>query len=451
MSIAQLEKLYEVEDLGTSVTDIPEDITQLILVLPDVSQPTLYAVDQYILRGGHALIFLDPHADAGTGGILGGSGKTSADLKPLLDAWGLEMVPERFVADAGHALSVDGGSGRAVRHLGLLGYEPGNFDQSDVVTGSLKTVNFATAGALRSKEKKDGISFEPLIRSSAEAALLDASQLAALTDPRSLYTRFEPTGERYVLAARVSGSLTTAFPQGRPENEDKKTAPEDGEKSEANKEEGDKSAKAADKSDTASKEKKAEKKQQPAHLAASVKDANLIVVADTDVLSNRLWVQVRQFFGQTLAQPFANNGDMLVNMVDNLAGNKDLISIRSRGQFSRPFTRVNALERSAQARFLRTEEELNNQLAATEQRLNQLQAAKKSQDSLVLSTEQTAELEKFQQEKLKIRKQLRQVQLQLNQEIADLGVFLKMLNILLVPVLLTALALFWRWRRRAAV
>ncbi|MCY4471625.1 MAG: Gldg family protein [Kistimonas sp.] len=450
VSISQLEKMYDVQDLGTSVTDIPEDITQLVLVLPELPQETLYAVDQYILRGGNALIFLDPQAESGTGGLWGGSGKSTSYLKPLLDAWGLEMVPDRFVADARHALSVNTASGRAVAHLGLLGYDPENFDQGDAVTGNLKAVNFASAGALRKKDDQAAISFEPLIRSSGQAALLDASQLQGLTDPRSLYRTFQPTGDRYVLAARVSGSLKTAFPQGRPaaSGEDSDAASQEKEGGMEKTAATDPAEKPAAGKRDADQKEGSDNKENAAHLAASIKESNIILVSDTDVLSNRLWVQVRQFFGQSLAQPFANNGDMLVAMVDNLAGNKDVISIRSRGQFSRPFTRVNALERSAQARFLKTEEELNNQLELTENKLRQLQDSKKGQDSLVLSKEQTAELEKFQQEKLRIRKQLRQVQLQLNQEIANLGIWLKMLNILSVPVLLTGLALFWRWRRR---
>ncbi|MET4821083.1 hypothetical protein [Endozoicomonas lisbonensis] len=175
---------------------------------------------------------------------------------------------------------------------------------------------------------------------------------------------------------------------------------------------------------------------------------NVIVVADTDLLTDRLWVQKNNFFGQDIVQPFANNGDLLINMVDNLLGNADLISIRSRGQFSRPFDKVSELELQAEERFYQKEEELKQQLAETDAKLQQLQATKEGEDALVLSPEQQAEVERFVQEKLKIRKQLRDVQHQLSKDIEKLGTQLKLINILAVPILITLIALGYRASRR---
>ena len=429
MSISQLNKLYDVQNLDVSTAVIPEDITLLILVLPDIPPETQYAVDQYVLRGGHALIFLDPYAEAsGGGGMMGmgGADKKSAYMETLLGTWGVEMVKDRFIADEQYALSVGGGAGgRPVRHLGILGYGQNSFNTQDVVTGNLKSVNFASAGALQLKEGAS-VHFEPLLRSSRESALLESGQLAMMFDPKVLYKEFQPSGEQYTLAARISGKVKTAFPEGPPDTIKKDAA------------EGESVV-----------DEEVVKSEQP-QLMVSKKPVNIILVSDTDVLSNRLWVQVSQFFGQQVANPFANNGDMVVNMVDNLTGNADLISIRSRGQFSRPFSRVDELERHAQARFLKTEEELNQQLQATESRLMELQIKKQGPDAMVMNEEQTEELNKFQQEKLRIRKQLRNVQLQLNQDMERLGSELKLINILLIPVFLTVFALLWRMRRRKA-
>lgn len=430
MSISQLEKLYKVENLSLDTVQIPDDISLLVLIQPDLKPEARYAVDQYVLKGGHVLVFLDPYAETVGGGMpgmaagMGGGNSQSAYLDDLLNAWGVEMVKDRFVADDKYALTVGNNMGRPVRHLGILGYGKDNFNTKDIVTSNLKSVNLSSAGGLELKDNASVV-FEPLLQSSQEAGLLDTSKLTMMFDPKVLFKDFQPTGEQYTIAARVTGKVKTAFPDGRPKpSENKDTDSEDKD------------------------DKPKEEKPFPAQLMESQKPANIILFADTDVLSNRLWVQVSQFFGQQIANPFANNGDMVKNMVDNLMGHGDLISIRSRGQFSRPFTRVDELERQAQARFMKTEEELNQQLQATESRLMELQRQKQGKDAFVMSAEQTQEVAKFKQEKLKIRKQLRDVQHQLNQDIERLGTELKLINILLVPALLTVFALFWRARRR---
>lgn len=464
VSMAQLEQLYDVQYLEDPVKVISDDVGVLVLILPDgLSDDTLYAIDQYILKGGHALVFLDPHAEeesARGGGMMGGGSATrSAYLKTLLDAWGVEMVPERFVADEDHALSVGGRSGGPVRHLGILGLGEDNFSSDDVVTANLKTVNFASAGALRLKDNAS-VRMEPLIWSGINAALLDSAKLTMSYDPKALYKDYQPAGERYVLAARVTGDVKTAFPDGFPSSKvevsdtnsaEPEMKPESivedqplpveimapGEKKEEEEEE---------EEEVVASEPAGAVEEKP-QIMTSRQPVNLIVVADTDVLTDRLWVHVNNFFGQLMATPFANNGDMVVNMVDNLAGNADLISIRSRGQYSRPFTRVDALERAAQASFMNKEEALTQRLQETERKLSELQAGKQGQDALVLSADQQKELARFHQEKVKIRKELRDVQHQLNQDIENLGTRLKLINIFAVPLLLTIVVVGFRMRQ----
>lgn len=465
MSITQLERLYDVQYLGSSVTEISSDIGLLILILPhDVSKNTLYAIDQYVLRGGHALVFLDPYAEEaaqGVGTMMGGGdgAPRSAYLETLLSAWGVEMEHERFVADEDHALSVGSQTGRPVRHLGILGLKDDSFNRSDVVMSNLKVVNFSSAGALKLKENAS-VTMEPLIQSGVNSALLSVAQLETLNDPRTLYKEYQPSGERYVLAARITGKIKTAFPDGRPEpgvpgenaenslgitpipndNKPLTEVPVTEEEEEEEEEEEVGKQKAIDH------EVEAESAVELTRLVVSEKPINLIIVADTDVLSNRLWVQVNDFFGQQIATPFANNGDLVVNLVDNLMGNADLISIRSRGQYSRPFTTVDELERNAQASFMDKEEELTLRLKETEKQLLELQSMKDGNDDLVLSADQLKGLVRFQQQKLKIRKELRDVQHQLNQDIESLGSSLKLINIFAVPFLLTVMLIGFRIR-----
>jgi ABC-type uncharacterized transport system involved in gliding motility auxiliary subunit len=184
----------------------------------------------------------------------------------------------------------------------------------------------------------------------------------------------------------------------------------------------------------------------------STANANLILVGDVDVLSNRLWVQEQSFLGQPLVTAFASNGDFVVNALDNLAGSADLIGLRSRATFSRPFTRVEALRREADARFRQTEQALQAQLAETEQRLAELQAAREDQGSLLMSTEQQQEVDRFLQQQLSIRRELRSVRRELDASIENLGTALKVINIGLVPALLiigTLTVILWRRRAMA--
>jgi ABC-type uncharacterized transport system involved in gliding motility auxiliary subunit len=189
-------------------------------------------------------------------------------------------------------------------------------------------------------------------------------------------------------------------------------------------------------------------------LKASAKPLNVVVIADTDLLGDYTWVQTRNFFGQMIAQPFANNGELAWNAVDHLAGSADLISIRGRAAYSRPFDRVDALRRDADAKFRSTEQQLEQQLQQTEEQLSKLQTAQPGGSEAILSPEAAQAIERFQQEKLRIRKELRAVKAGLETDIKKLGMKLKLVNILVVPVVFTLLALLvnaWHKRRRHAI
>jgi ABC-type uncharacterized transport system involved in gliding motility auxiliary subunit len=415
----QLEQLFTIKNLAPDLTTIDPDVDLLMLVHPKgLSQSALYAIDQFVLRGGRALIFVDPLADADPAGQGGnpmaamGADKSS-NLAPLFAAWGIEYNPRQVVGDMKYALSLSTRTGEAVRHIGYIGLDKSAFNAKDVITTGLNNLNVAMAGSLKLKSGST-LTFEPLLESSDQAGILPVERFAFLSDPATLRDGFRPTGERYVIAARLSGKLKTAFPNGNPAPPAATTPP------------------------TAV----------PNALKESAQPANLVVVADTDLLTDVLWVRNQSLFGQRFATAMANNGDFVFNAIDNLTGNGDLISIRGRASFVRPFERVDALRRDAEDRFRAKEQELQQQLRDTEQKLVELQSRRSDKSSLILTPDQEKELTRFQDEKVRIRRDLREVRHGLDQDIEHLGTVLKILNIALVPVLLLVAALLaYVWRR----
>ena len=409
----QARQLFDVRSLPSSFSDVDEDVGVLWIVHPqNLDDQTLYAIDQFVLRGGRALIFVDPYAEiASSPGGPGGLGNmSSSTLEPLFDAWGIEFTADQVVADNVYALSVTGIGSRPIRHIGLLGLNDDAINRSDVVTSDLDTVNLGDAGELTPADDVKA-QFTPLLTSSTETALLPSIRFQFLQNPDDLLDDFVSSGKQRVLAARLSGTLSTAYPDGPPEGS---SADPD------------------------------------AHLTQT-DEGNVIVVADVDVLSDRLWVQhQRSLFGQQIATAFANNGDLLTNSIANLSGSADLIGLKSRASFARPFDTVEALRRNADAKFRQTEQQLQAQLAETEKRLSELQSSRDDSSSVLMSPEQQDELHRFQEEQLKIRGELRAVQRDLDKSIEQLGVTLKIINIGAMPLALTVFALavvFFRRKR----
>jgi len=420
----QVEQLYTVRNLEPSLTTIDKDVDVLVIVHPKELPPAaLYAIDQFALRGGHILAFVDPNAQMDTAGadpnnpMAAMTADKSSHLEPLLTAWGLEFKSDQVVADLERGLSVSMREGEAPsQHIAILGFDHGSMSK-DVVTARLDSINMATAGSLKplSSSKVGGtkLKVEPLITTSAQAGLLPAQRFAMMSDPASLRDGFKPTGE-IIVAARVSGNGVSAFPNGPPEG-----------------------AAAA-----------------PDALKASAKPLNIVVIADSDLLTDFMWVQQRNFFGQTIAQPFANNGELVWNALDNLSGSADLISIRGRAPYSRPFERVEELRRTADARFRSTEQQLETQLQQTEEQLNKLQSAQPGGTDAILSPEAASAIERFQDEKLRIRKELRKTKADLELDIKALGTRLKLINVLTMPLTIIGIGLLvflWRKRRRHAI
>jgi len=416
--VDQLRQQFEVRMLPKNGEPVPDDIDVLMLVHPAyLKADALYAADQFILRGGKALVFADPLSEASIQGDPGRALSPNEDFERMLASWGVQLEKGKIVGDLAQSLKVNYQGRRSimqVNYLPWLNIGPASLADDDVVTSQLGNVTLATAGALSPVEGAK-TRFTPLIRSSNEAMLIDAARVAFAPNPAGLLADFKPAGKSFVLAARISGDITTAFPQGPPKKEEKNTA---------------------------GKEKK------PEHLTRSKGEVHLIIIADSDLLQDKFWVQSTNFFGRNLAIPTAANADLVANALEALGGSPDLISVRSRGSYQRPFTLLAELQRRAEMRFRAKEQELSRKLRETEARLNELQRKRQDSGSTTLTPEQEREVEKFLAEKVRIRKQLRQVQYRLRADIEELETTIKAFNIGLVPGLLTLVAfLAWVIRR----
>ena len=441
-----IRQLYDLRRIETDTEIIEEDVDILMIVHPEgLSEQTLYAIDQHVMRGGETFVFLDPTADSMVSRSERGSmipAGMRSDLPGLLEAWGVDYVSDKVLTDNTLALRVQMGQGsRPVAHIGMIGANRTALAGDDIITRRLENLNLSSVGALA---PRDGATtrFEPLIQSSSDAMLMNASLLEDVLDPSVLFDEFVSANERYTIAARVSGVISSAFPEGRPvsgnaaadTSEEEIEADDDNDSGEARIE------KASSDSDT-----------MEAHLSQTSGETNILLFADTDVLTDRLWVQVAQFMGQRIPQPYANNGDFVINALDNLSGGADLVSIRSRGRYSRPFERVVKLQREADDRLRTEEAALLARLAETEEQLAALNTGEGGQLLGQLTPEIQTEIDRFNAELLDTRRSLRDVQFQLTADIEALGSNLKWFNTAAIPMLLTVLALFMsltRARRR---
>ena len=423
--LTQLQDLFTMRTLTAEVDHIDKDVDVLMLVHPKrLPAKTLYAIDQFVMRGGRVLLFVDPNAGGDTSGqdpsnpLAGAMADHSSDLVPLLAAWGVDYDPTKVIGDLERGLEVRTSmQAPPIRHIGILGLGHGDMNEKDVVTASLDKINLATVGFLTAHPGAK-TTFEALLQSSARAAPIPAQRFNALMDPATLRDGFKPTGVRYALAARITGAVESAYPQGPPPDQKPASGPP------------------------------------VAHLAKSASPANIVIIADTDLLMDYMWVQTREVFGQRVAQAFANNGDLVANVLDNLSGTSALISVRGRATFSRPFERVEALRRRADDRLRGKALELQAELQQTETKLTQLQSKRNDQSSLMLSPEQEAELKRFVAEKARVRRELRETQRGLDVDINRLNSWLKVINIAIAPLCVAVagvIILSLRRRRKSAL
>ena len=436
-----IRQLYAVQRVDKSAGEIDEEIDILMIVHPQgLSEQMLYAIDQFVMGGGKTMVFLDPNADSMVSRTQQGNlipAGMSSELPGLLEAWGIEFPGDKVLTDNELALRVSMGQGqRPIAHLGMLGAQRNFLTQSDSVTSRLETINMSSPGVIR-QAAGASTRFEALIVSSSDSMLMDARLLEDVTDPSILFDEFVSADISHTIAARISGVIKTAFPDGRPIDPVEVTDEE------------------VDESDSEITDAVvAEEEPVPEHLSSSNSEVNILVFADTDMLSDRMWVQVGQFMGQRIPRPFSNNGDMVINALDNLSGGADLSSIRGRGTYSRPFTRVIQLQRQADDRLRVEEAELLDRLAEAEASLAELNQDENGELVGQVTPQIQAEVDRFNDQMLETRRSLRDVQYQLTEDIEQLGANLKLINTALIPVLLSLLALllsYLRAQRRKSV
>jgi ABC-type uncharacterized transport system involved in gliding motility auxiliary subunit len=436
----QVQQLFDVKPLTTAIDAVPDDVDVLLVIHPDkLPEKTLYAIDQFVLGGGRALIFVDPLSETALieGARTQQPMSAASDLKPLFDAWGISINQEKVVGDRIQARRVNAGTGNRVRamdYIAWLQVQPQNLDRDDVVTGQLQLLNMATVGALQTADDA-AVTVQPLVWSSPNASQVDAEPLRFRPDIEALLAGFQSDNTSYTLAARLTGEVKSAFPDGpppeTPSDEPKVVSETDPDNPDAG--------------NTADAE--AESPARP-HLTESDGPVNVIVVADTDMLADRFWVQAQDFFSQRVVVPTANNGDFVTNALDSLSGSDALISLRSRGVAYRPFERVQALQRAAEQRLRGTELDLQRKLKETQNKLTALQTvegggepgAAPREANVIVSPEQQKEIDNFRRELISINRQLRDVQHALRQDIETLEAQLKFINIGLIPIIVGVLA-----------
>ncbi len=402
----RLSERYELRRLPPNTDLIEKDVDVLMLVHPrNIPEPTLYAIDQFVLRGGHLLVFVDPNAESDSANAYSPDGSvttSSSDLGPLFKTWGIDYDPRLVVLDSQNALQVGEADEVPQYHLEVLGLSSDYFNEKDVVAADLEKLNFSSAGAINATEQSP-LKLEPLVQSSTRSELMDSRTVKlAESTPEVLREKFKPSGEAFVLAARFTGSLKSAFAE--------KSAPD--------------------------------------QIMASIRPAQIIVITDSDLLSDRMWVIEQNILGSTVFNDIANNGDFAVNLVDNLAGDSNLISLRTRTVSSRPFERIEKIQRSAELRFHDKQNKLQSDLNALNLQLSQIQNRDPAASAASVTATQKADIAKYQKQKAGIRSELRQVQHQLNLDIEKLVNRLKLINIFLMPSLVAFFALVIALRRR---
>lgn len=421
--VREMRNFFEVKTIPPATDAIPDDLDALMVVHPkDLSPRAQYAIDQYVLKGGRLLLFLDPFCEGdqppGMNPMESMGAKRDSYLPSLLGAWGVEMAGQQVVGDLKYAIPVVVGAQNRpeqVSFVAWLSVRSDAMNRDDSVMAQVSQMNFASAGALQNGASGP-LELVPLVQSSEQSQLLDVAQFVLMPDPKAMLRDFKPSGEKRTLAARLrlkdGAVMKTAFPEGRPA-----AAGPDG----------------ADKTPEAD----------PGQVKEASAAPNIVIVSDVDMLTDRFWTREERLFGQSLGySKIADNGDFVINVLDNLSGSTDLISIRARGEYARPFTRVQEMLKSAEQRYLAQQQDLEKRLQDTEQKIAELQRKRPDgTEALILSPEQQAEIEKFRDDMISTRRALRNVQLDLRKDVERLGMRLKFINIAAVPLVVSALAL----------
>ena len=403
----QLSEMFDARILPRSTETLPDDLDMLALINPrNLSDNMFYEIDQYVLKGGKLLLVVDPHSEvlaALTQNIPGlPAVDIRSDLNRLSRNWGVTLREGSVVGDlpiAARVLESDGPSGQTVDYPVWMNVQPGQLNSEDVVTSELGNLILATSGVL-DIEPASTLNIVPLIVTTPAAKIYDQAEFAGATDLKILLDQYQGGGEQLVLAVRINGEATSVFPDGRPKNEGNENSPETSEST------------------------------------LSKGQINVIMVADSDFMQDHFWIAKQQFQGSTLTFAQASNGEFVHNAVDNLTGDDNLIGVRSRGSYFRPFQRLQEIRQAAEQEYLEQEQLLLVELGSIENLLVDYgQAATDAQGGKILTEEQRDEIKSIRESQLEFRKQLREVRRNLRKDIERLESNVRMMNVFVVPIL----------------
>jgi len=424
----ELQNEFTVKKVDLNADKIPDDIKVLLVVHPrDISETTEYALDQFILRGGKLIAFLDSYAyfdqQRDVQNPFGGTNAGQSTFYTLLKQWGIGMEMGKVAADLTYA----SGSGSRLLPT-LLSLNADALNKDDVVTSQVGTLLIPFASVFTGKPAA-GLTETVLAHTSKNSMLVDLI-IATLSGEPS--TRgYQPSGTEYPLAIRLSGKFKTAFPEGKPKpyeppaKDKKKAAPP-----------------------------KAEEAKTGPQLKESAKDNSVVLVSDVDMLTDGAAVDIQDVFGQRLVVPRNGNLNFALSLVEQVAGDFDLSSLRSRAAFTRPLTVIQQMEARAQQSYLGKIKELEDNLGKTQEKLAALQKSRAGAASTVLTPEQQSEVDNFRKKAAATKRDLKELRRNLRVESEKLQFRTKLVNIGLMPLLVAllglALALARRRRKTAA-
>jgi ABC-type uncharacterized transport system involved in gliding motility auxiliary subunit len=428
----ELKENYTVREVPLTADKIDDDISVLLVCYPKgITDSAQYAVDQFLLRGGKMVGLLDPFSFvdfqmSGQAGMMGGEG-FSASLDKLLKAWGINFTSNQVVADPTFATKIQREANVVQSDPSVLSLTADAINRSDPLGAATNDVLLPFAGAFLGTPI-DGLKEEVLISSSEQSGLIDAMTVQMGSD--AVRKALKPAHTRYPLAVRLTGKFKTAFANGKP------------------------AAPPADPANpNATPTPTPSTSSTPVPLKEATNEGVVVLIGDADFAFDTIAGNEQQVLTQTVFSPTNGNLNFIESSVEMLAGDSNLMSIRSRASANRPFLVVNQMEAAAEQRYQSKIDELENSIAQTKQKLAALQNSNPSDQKTVLSPQQQAEIKKFRENEAKFDKELKQVRKDLRQEIDSLQNTLKWINIAAMPLLVTlaglGFAIFKRQSRAA--
>ena len=429
--VNELKNDFNVRRVGMEVDKIDDDIKVLLLIHPrEISDKAQYAVDQFIMRGGKLLAFLDPLPLVDTreqNQMLGSIPNSGSSIEKLLKTWGISFDTSKVIADLNFKMKVGGRNNQPQDAPAFLSVTTEGINNDDIVTSQIDNIWLPFAGAF-SGTPVQGLKETVLLKSTTQSQLVDG--FMANLSGENIIKEFKPSGTAYALAIRLTGKFKTAFPNGKPE-----------EKKDEDKKEGDK------------KDEKAAEKKPDDSLKETKQDNVVILVGDADMLYDHFALRQMQSPFGALSMAMNGNLNFAQNAIEQLAGDSNLISVRSRATQNRPFTLVKKMQAQAEENYRSKIKDLEDSLAETQRRLNELQQKKEKGQRFILSPEQQAEVENFRKTEAQVKIKLKEERKKLRRDIDSLENRLKWFNIAAMPLVVSASGLtlaFYKRKRTSA-